>query len=49
MDEQSDIPSDVRSLIARHIDSAVQLELLLLLHANASIDWTADAAAANCA
>jgi hypothetical protein len=35
----SGIPSDVRKLIADHIDSVLQLEILLLLHTHPQKDW----------
>lgn len=40
--DDGDIPADVQSLIARHIDSVVQLELLLLLHRGSDRAWTAN-------
>ena len=42
MADENDIPGDVRTLIGRHIDSVVQLELLLLLHRGRDRTWTAD-------
>jgi hypothetical protein len=39
--EQQDIPENVQALIASHINSVVQLELLLLLHANPARGRTA--------
>jgi hypothetical protein len=35
------IPQEVRSLISDHIDSVVQLEILLMLHAKPDADWSA--------
>ena len=34
------IPQEVRSLIANHIDSVVQLEILLLLHASPGAEFS---------
>ena len=42
MAEGNDIPPDIRAFIVQRIDSVVQLELLLLLHANAARSWSAD-------
>lgn len=42
MKEGEDIPPDIRSLLVQRIDSVVQLELLLLLHANATRVWRAE-------
>lgn len=36
-----DIPPEVRAFIADHIESVVQLEVLLLLHANPARTWQA--------
>ena len=36
------IPNEVRAFIAAHVESVLQLELLLLLHAQAPRAWTAD-------
>jgi len=36
------IPQPVRAFIAAHVESVLQLELLLLLHAQAPRPWTAD-------
>ena len=38
------LPSDVRLLLRNHIQTVLQLELLLLLHAHADGWWTAEAA-----
>jgi hypothetical protein len=35
------IPNDVKGFIAAHVESVLQLELLLLLHAQAPRQWTA--------
>lgn len=40
MDAEADIPADVQSLIVRHIDSVVQLEMLLLLHGQPQRIWS---------
>lgn len=45
MDKHSDIPADVRLLIGRHIDSIVQLDLLLLVYRDPGVSWTAEEAA----
>lgn len=45
MAEANDIPPDVRTLIARHVDSVVHLELLLLLYRDCDRGWTAADAA----
>ena len=37
-----EIPADIRSFIARYIDSVAQLEALLLLRDSPSESWTAD-------
>lgn len=42
MGATNDIPADVRSLIARHVDSVGRLELLLLIFRDASALWSAD-------
>jgi hypothetical protein len=39
-EQQQDIPANVQALIAAHISSVVQLELLLLLHAQPDRDRT---------
>jgi hypothetical protein len=43
----SGIPDPVRQLIAQHIESVEQLEVLLHLRANADRTWTADEVAQN--
>ena len=40
---EDDIPPEVRAFLARHIESVLQLEVLLLLRAHADHVWTADA------
>ena len=40
LDEPITIPPDVKAFIARHFDSVVQLELLLLFHCDASRAWS---------
>jgi hypothetical protein len=40
-----DLPDDLRRFIAEHLGSIAQLELLLLLAADAEKSWTADEAA----
>lgn len=42
MSDSAAIPADVRSLILGRIESVVQLELLLLLHRDATTSWTTD-------
>jgi hypothetical protein len=42
---RADIPTPVRDLIARHVDSAQQVEILLLLAEDPDRPWTADAVA----
>jgi hypothetical protein len=37
------VPQIVRDLIARHIDSVLEVEILLLLYASRPLVWTADA------
>lgn len=37
---QSDIPENVRSFVAQHIDSAELLETLLLVHSGPEREWT---------
>ena len=41
----ADLPEDLRRFIAEHLGSIAQLELLLLLSADAEKKWTADEAA----
>lgn len=41
----SDLPDDLRRFIAEHLGSIAQLELLLLLAADAEKTWTAEEAA----
>jgi hypothetical protein len=41
----SDLPDDLRRFIAEHLGSIAQLELLLLLAADAEKKWTAEEAA----
>jgi hypothetical protein len=41
----SDLPEAVRRLIAEHIDSVEQLEILLLLHQHPERSWTAESVA----
>jgi hypothetical protein len=41
-----EIPHDVRRLLSDHIESVVQLEVLLLLHANPAVDYAPAAIAA---
>lgn len=38
-----DIPADVKAFVNDHIDSVMQLELLLFLHRTAPKEWSADA------
>lgn len=45
MNEETDISADVRALIARHIESVVHLELLLLFQQSPARARTADAVA----
>ncbi|HEX5752662.1 MAG TPA: hypothetical protein VFZ09_41040 [Archangium sp.] len=40
-----DLPEAVRRLIAEHIDSVEQLEILLLLHQHPERSWTAESVA----
>jgi predicted ArsR family transcriptional regulator len=42
MSQENEIPPDVRAFIVQRIDSVLQLELMLLLHANAIKHWSAD-------
>jgi predicted transcriptional regulator len=42
---QRGIPDDVVAFLAQSIDSVEQLEVLLLLHQNASTEWTAESVA----
>jgi hypothetical protein len=39
---KDDLSPDVRSFIAEHVDSVVQLEVLLLVHAQHEREWSAD-------
>lgn len=41
MADEQGIPANVQALIAQHIESVVQLEVLLLLSANPERGWTA--------
>lgn len=45
LNDETDIPADVRTLIARHVDSVVHLELLLLFQREPALDRTAEQAA----
>ena len=45
MNDKDDIPVEVKALIGRHIDSVVQLELLLLFQRDPANIWTAADAA----
>jgi hypothetical protein len=36
------IPDDVRAFLLKHIDSIAQLEALLLLRSNPTLEWTAE-------
>jgi hypothetical protein len=42
---ESDLPDDLRRFIAEHLGSIVQLELLLMLAADANKSWTPNEAA----
>ena len=46
-DREQEIPPEVRAFIADNLGSVVQLETLLLLHADPSREWTADEVASN--
>lgn len=44
---RAELPREVRELISRHIDSAQQVEILVLLAREPDVEWTADAASKN--
>ncbi len=39
---EADIPDEVKRFLTEHIDTLFQLEVLLLLHANRDVAWSAE-------